>query len=185
VSIPLASVAVKLKLTDVFCCHVSLAVCRLIAGPVMSLVNVRVIEVLTLDALSKLQFRFDYIETLRFMIGSSVIPWVLTIVAAFALLNQHLVHGTLFLFASHYLFFLVWAACLVFVSTMLVRTIASMTILLACPSSVFFIAITLYMSPFLSGCSTNVASVIIAVAICFCRYKKFSLILAFLLNLFH
>lgn len=33
-----------------------------------------------------------------------------TVIAAFALLNQHIIHGTLFLFASHYLFFLVLAA---------------------------------------------------------------------------
>jgi len=39
-----------------------------------------------------------------------------TVVTAFALLNQHLVHGTLFLFASHYLFFLVFAAVLALVS---------------------------------------------------------------------
>lgn len=41
---------------------------------------------------------------------------VCTVVAAFVLLNQHLVHGVLFLFASHYLFFLVFAAVLTLVS---------------------------------------------------------------------
>lgn len=42
---------------------------------------------------------------------------VVTVAAAFFLLNQHLFHGVLFLFASHYLFLLVLAAVVTFLST--------------------------------------------------------------------
>ena len=40
-----------------------------------------------------------------------------TVAVAFLLLNQHLFHGTLFLFASHYLFYLVFAAVLALVAS--------------------------------------------------------------------
>lgn len=40
-----------------------------------------------------------------------------TVATAFLVLNQHLLHGTLFLFASHYLFFLVFAAVVALVGT--------------------------------------------------------------------
>lgn len=41
-------------------------------------------------------------------------PVACTVLTAFLLLNQHVAHGILFLFASHYLFFLVLAAALTF-----------------------------------------------------------------------
>lgn len=48
-----------------------------------------------------------------------------TVAVAFVLLNQHLVHGTLFLFASHYLFFLVFAAVLALVAAWGERSLAA------------------------------------------------------------
>lgn len=62
-----------------------------------------------------------------------------TVVTAFTLLNQHLVHGVLFLFASHYIFFLAFAAVLALVSLWGNRSFWSIAVSLA--SAVFLLGI--------------------------------------------
>ena len=64
---------------------------------------------------------------------------VCTVITAFAVLNQHLIHGTLFLFASHYLFFLVFAAVLALVVSWRNRSRWGVAIILA--SGIFLLGI--------------------------------------------
>ncbi len=64
---------------------------------------------------------------------------VCTVATAFVLLNQHLIHGTLFLFASHYLFFLVFAAVMALVVSWKDRTHLGIAITLS--SGVFLLGI--------------------------------------------
>ena len=66
---------------------------------------------------------------------------VCTVITAFAVLNQHLVHGTLFLFASHYLFLLVFTAVLVLVSVWGERSRWSVAAITA--ASIFLLGIAL------------------------------------------